>query len=231
MSNRIKETIQAGQRYTYSGPGNYIACYAATAEIDFSVETDATRFDGLPLDQGTGFIAPFKRVILENNTNEPVTVEVIVMQVAGLPIKGYYDNREVAASIAVDGGVVTNTAPSIDLGGSVIEIGESYFQTDYNNAGGAAGDFKLITSAMNLTGVRIRHFDVWIRGVGASTGIRAIRRLRPGPQNLRFLNWTGADVGQVLSFSDTFDLPAGHELSVYMFADDYVTVFVRYDNI
>ncbi|WP_262695181.1 hypothetical protein [Kordiimonas aquimaris] len=150
MSDPIIETIPAGGEFILSGQANYFYCYAATQELTFTIETSAGERT-LPLDRGTGWQAPFEKVTVNNDTGSAQTVTIINLYIPELPVRGFFDDRELAAQVAVDGGIVTNTAPLTDQGGSIGGIGTSV--RVYQPTGETAD---VVTAAANLNGVRIR---------------------------------------------------------------------------
>ncbi|WP_420429241.1 hypothetical protein [Kordiimonas sp.] len=146
------ETLAAGQSFFIEGSGRFFQCHYATAELEFRVTVGGNRYDWAPLDRGIGWREDFEAIEVRNPTGASQTVTVVHHT-----LSGYFDQRELAAQIAVDGGIVTNTAPSTDQGGAITPIGESYTNLDIDNTAGGATDYtEVISAASNVNGVRIR---------------------------------------------------------------------------
>lgn len=232
MSGQIIETIQPGNKYTYAAPGNSFACYAATAELTFSVWVGANYYDGLPLDRGTGFKAPFDRVEVYNNTAAPVTVTLIFLQIPNMPIEGFYDQRELAAQVAVDGGIVTNTAPEIDNGGTVLSVGNSNRELNFNQTGLGDGNVVIIDAVSNTSGVRIRHLELLIYSTNATKDTASRMLIAYSP--LAYLDtfvWKSASQPSVYSYDKTLDLAPGARLEMFLRDSDHVLARINYDHL
>lgn len=155
MSGQHVKTIASGERFVLDGSGNYFHCYAATKELTFEVHT-ADGMRELPLDRGTGWQAPYKKVVVVNEHGTDQTITVIALQIKDLPIKGYVDQRELAAQVAVDGGIVTNTSPHTDQGGVIKPISGSVYSVTHDATVGGNQSPEIIAAASNTGGVRIR---------------------------------------------------------------------------
>lgn len=218
------ETLATGKTFEIGGGGEFFQCHYATAEVEFRVMIGDQMGGWTPLDRGIGWDKSWTKIEIRNETGTTQTIGVVYHAE-----KGYFDSRELAASIAVTGGIVTNTAPSMDQGGSVREIGQSLINTTVDLTGLAGVSTTVLTAAMNVGGVRVRRIRLFRWALTASQG-RSISLSTPARDHINEY-WTAADSNSHRVYDEVFDLPAGGEIALALRGEDLVSIMVAYDNL
>ena len=151
----IEETIDHGQIYAINGGGTFFQCHYSTAELRFRVDGGAW----VPLDRGIGFDRPWVKIEIYNGTGEPQTFRAVQLNTAG-----YFDHRELAAQVALNGvDVQVVNAPLVDDGGAINQIGTSNINVELNAVGaGSTQAIDIFTGAENTRGIYLRFGHVQI---------------------------------------------------------------------
>lgn len=118
-ANATNETIvlAAGQQVKKPLEGAQIVCTQATAEILVSMDQRGW----LPFSRGIELNHPtgtFTDLYFLNDTGSEVTIEVVVIDKPGV----YIDRRELAAQIAINGGVQVVNSPFTEEGGVISKL-------------------------------------------------------------------------------------------------------------
>lgn len=220
MSGPTIKTIAAGETFQLSAPANYFYCYAATEELTFTIETGAGE-KTFPLDRGTGWQAPFHKVTVTNATAAAHTVTIITFYVPELPVRGYFDNRELAAQVALNGNIQVVNSPYTDEGGRVKNWASSGYGSSID-ATLAQQTVEIIAPATNQSGVRIRSVNIWI--TTPSAGAICMLRSKIGTANYYAL----VESGTFNNFEE-FELPVGKGLELIVNTGMVALVYVTYD--
>lgn len=153
--------IEPGQVREFSQAAGAVQCYKATAEVQISIDGESWA----PFDRGIKIPLSFKRLFFRSSSASTETLTIVT---ANNP-EAFQDNRELAAQISVDGGIVTNTAPLSQQGGAIMQVGDSSY-SNYFNQPVAVTDDLIINAATNANGVYVKWLFVDIRTSPSTNG-------------------------------------------------------------
>lgn len=206
--------IAAGAKQQVPIHGAQLICYQSTDEIKVSLDGRGW----LPFARGVELNTPFELLHFFNDTGNTVTLEIAVVS----DPKVFIDRRELAASIAVDGGIVTNTAPLSDQGGSIKQLGGSYYNFNFTNSSGAREYHTLISAAVNTNGIRLRRADILtLLATGSGIFIQA--------GFSRYIIHTLTAAKETISNTNEYHIPAGTAVEGSLVDGDSATFVLAYD--
>lgn len=210
---RTKHSLAPGQQANFPQGGAEIFCYSLSGADEIDIGLD----DGelIPFARGLGYKQPHEKFRLKNTSGQTVEIQLLQANVAGV----LDDRRELAAQVAVDGGIVTKTAPLDSEGGSIREIGNSVYNVTHATV--AADSFDIITSAANTNGVYVSRISFDLQTAVPSPTICYFRTTFPQTYPL---------IRRDVSISEVtpFYMPVGCGLVLHLAANTNAQAVVEY---
>lgn len=218
------ETLGHEKFFEITDGGVFFQCHSASAELEYRVMIGGKWQAWMPLDRGIGWRAPWQQIQVRNLTGASQTVSVVYHSE-----DGYFDHRELAAKVALNGvDVQVVGSPISDEGGTVRQLGASLYHLQHTHTVLPTTVYNIVTEAENTTGILVKsaYFDVIASSAGDNVYLH--QRSNGGSARQGMLLISDQELG-IKWMREQWRLLPGKRLSVHVPNGWDVVAHVSYD--